>query len=289
MVHGEEGHAEVLRILLVPSEAGEGDPRAAVGQSAHGPVLRGELGIEEEQVLGRGHPDDQAPLLAVGGAGAAEDRLVGEAVGAGGLHVEDLGAGSVGRLGRQPAREDGGHLVGVTLADVGHGAALYRPGPTVREGQGDGGRVASQAVLIVIDLSEATRLAAPSPTNSPASPWPSRAKATWPGWCRGPAWAASPTTAQHVVVDPGALRALAGPAADERWEEGFAGMCAYAAGKGWVEPDGGVLAHIEPAARRAEPPAGGSRGVASGLSGYPRGRRYPWGVGRPVRRGGRAP
>jgi len=23
-------------------------------------------------------------------------------------------------------------------------------------------------------------------------------------------------------------------------------MCAYAAGKGWVEPDGGVLAHIEP-------------------------------------------
>jgi hypothetical protein len=50
---------------------------------------------------------------------------------------------------------------------------------------------------------------------------------------------------EHVVVDPAALRALAGPAADERWEEGFAGMCAYAAGKGWVEPDGGILAHIE--------------------------------------------
>ncbi|MFZ0250961.1 MAG: hypothetical protein WAL61_13525 [Acidimicrobiales bacterium] len=51
---------------------------------------------------------------------------------------------------------------------------------------------------------------------------------------------------EHVVVDPAGLRALAGPAADEAWDEGFAGMCAYAAGKGWVEPDGGVLAHIEP-------------------------------------------
>ncbi len=51
--------------------------------------------------------------------------------------------------------------------------------------------------------------------------------------------------AEHVVVDPAALRALVGPAADDRWDEGFAGMCAYAAGKGWVESDGGVLAHIE--------------------------------------------
>jgi hypothetical protein len=50
---------------------------------------------------------------------------------------------------------------------------------------------------------------------------------------------------EHVAVDPVALRALAGPAADERWDDGFARMCAYAAGKGWVEPDGGVLAHIE--------------------------------------------
>jgi hypothetical protein len=51
---------------------------------------------------------------------------------------------------------------------------------------------------------------------------------------------------EHVVADPAALRALAGPAADENWDKGFAGMCAYAAGKGWVEHDGGVLAHIEP-------------------------------------------
>lgn len=49
---------------------------------------------------------------------------------------------------------------------------------------------------------------------------------------------------EHVVVDPVALRALAGPAATDDWEEGFSGMCAYAAGKGWME-DGGVVAHIE--------------------------------------------
>ena len=49
----------------------------------------------------------------------------------------------------------------------------------------------------------------------------------------------------HVVVDPAAVRALAGPAADEAWEEGFSGMCAYAASKGWTEDDG-VVAHIEP-------------------------------------------
>jgi hypothetical protein len=50
---------------------------------------------------------------------------------------------------------------------------------------------------------------------------------------------------EHVVVDPVALRALAGPAAGEGWDRGFEGMCAYAASKGWVEDDGGVVAHIE--------------------------------------------
>jgi hypothetical protein len=49
---------------------------------------------------------------------------------------------------------------------------------------------------------------------------------------------------EQVVVDPVALRALAGPAADDDWDEGFAGMCAYAAGKGWVESDGGIVAHV---------------------------------------------
>jgi hypothetical protein len=50
---------------------------------------------------------------------------------------------------------------------------------------------------------------------------------------------------EHVVVDPVALRALAGTAATDQWDEGLAGMVSYAAGKGWVEADGGVLAHIE--------------------------------------------
>ncbi len=50
---------------------------------------------------------------------------------------------------------------------------------------------------------------------------------------------------EHVVVDPVALRALAGEAATDEWDEGLAAMLTYAAGKGWVEPDGGVLAHIE--------------------------------------------
>ena len=51
---------------------------------------------------------------------------------------------------------------------------------------------------------------------------------------------------EQVVVDPVALRALAGSTATDEWDEGFAGMCEYAAGKGWVETDGGIVAHIEP-------------------------------------------
>ena len=50
---------------------------------------------------------------------------------------------------------------------------------------------------------------------------------------------------EHVVVDPVALRALAGTAATDRWDESLAWMLSYAAGKGWMEADGGVLAHIE--------------------------------------------
>jgi hypothetical protein len=50
---------------------------------------------------------------------------------------------------------------------------------------------------------------------------------------------------EHVAVDPVALRALAGPGATLQWEQGFAGMCDYAAGKGWVEDDGGIVAHVE--------------------------------------------
>jgi hypothetical protein len=49
----------------------------------------------------------------------------------------------------------------------------------------------------------------------------------------------------HVVVDPAALRGLAGAVPTVEWDAGLEAMCAYAAGKGWVEPDGGILAHIE--------------------------------------------
>jgi hypothetical protein len=50
----------------------------------------------------------------------------------------------------------------------------------------------------------------------------------------------------HVVIDLVALRALAGSYATDEWDEGLAGMVAFAAGKGWVDADGGVVAHIEP-------------------------------------------
>ncbi len=50
---------------------------------------------------------------------------------------------------------------------------------------------------------------------------------------------------EHIVVYSIALRALAGVAATDQWDEGFAAMCTYAAGKGWVEADGGILAHVE--------------------------------------------
>ena len=75
-----------------------------------------------------------------------------------------------------------------------------------------------------------------------------------------------------MVVDPVALRALAGPAATDEWDEGFAGMVAYAAGKGWVEADGGVVAHIEHTRRGGLTAAGGAADRA-GLS--RRGRSYP--------------
>ena len=51
---------------------------------------------------------------------------------------------------------------------------------------------------------------------------------------------------EHVAVDPVALRALAGPAATDEWDEAFAGMREYASDKGWVEADGSIVAHIEP-------------------------------------------
>ena len=110
------------------------------------------------------------------------------------------------------------------------------------------------------------------------------------GGARSRASAACGADGEHVVVDPVALRALAGPAADEAWDEGFAGMCAYAAGKGWVEADGGVLAHIERRDDGGLRPATGAEPASGGRScRVPAGRRYPWGAARRVRRRGRGP
>ncbi len=47
--------------------------------------------------------------------------------------------------------------------------------------------------------------------------------------------------AEHIWIRMDALRRLAA-AADPEWEAGFAAMCEFAAGKGWVDPTGECLA-----------------------------------------------
>ena len=49
----------------------------------------------------------------------------------------------------------------------------------------------------------------------------------------------------HVVVEPGALRRLAAEAVDATWEANFEKMCAYAQSMGWIEEDGGIVAHVQ--------------------------------------------
>jgi hypothetical protein len=107
------------------------------------------------------------------------------------------------------------------------------------------GRVASHAVLIVIDLSEAS-VSLRQPDEFTRFSVEVAGEGDLAAVLRQSGLGRLAADGEHVVVDPAALRALAGHAVDETWDEGFAGMCAYAAGKGWVEPDGGVLAHIEP-------------------------------------------
>jgi hypothetical protein len=55
-----------------------------------------------------------------------------------------------------------------------------------------------------------------------------------------------------ALLPPDVLRGLAATAASaqgrglaDAWDEGFAGMLAYAAGRGWIEGDGTVRAHVE--------------------------------------------
>jgi hypothetical protein len=49
----------------------------------------------------------------------------------------------------------------------------------------------------------------------------------------------------HAFLTPDAIRTLAGTAADEEWEQGFAAMVAYATGKGWIDERGRIRAHLE--------------------------------------------
>ncbi|WP_426954332.1 hypothetical protein [Muricoccus radiodurans] len=46
-------------------------------------------------------------------------------------------------------------------------------------------------------------------------------------------------------VSEAALRDLAPRAGEADWQEGFAGMVAYARGRGWVDDQGAIRAHIE--------------------------------------------
>jgi hypothetical protein len=105
-------------------------------------------------------------------------------------------------------------------------------------------RVASHAVLIVIDLSDAT-VSLRQPGEFTRFSVALEGEGDLAAVVGQSGLGRLAADGEHVVVDPVALRALAGPTADEAWDEGFSGMCAYAAGKGWVESDGGVLAHIE--------------------------------------------
>jgi hypothetical protein len=105
-------------------------------------------------------------------------------------------------------------------------------------------RVASHAVLIVIDLSDAT-VSLRQPGEFTRFSVALEGEGDLAAVVGQSGLGRLAADGEHVVVDPVALRALAGPAADEAWDESFSGMCAYAAGKGWVESDGGVLAHIE--------------------------------------------
>ncbi|MEM7142352.1 MAG: hypothetical protein AAF548_15115 [Actinomycetota bacterium] len=58
----------------------------------------------------------------------------------------------------------------------------------------------------------------------------------------------------HVWVPVDVVRSLAGGAATDAWDESFAGMVDYAAGKGWVSADrSAIRAHIERVGISARP------------------------------------
>lgn len=51
----------------------------------------------------------------------------------------------------------------------------------------------------------------------------------------------------HAWVAEPALRALAPCGSDPAWQQGLAGMVAFARGRGWVDEHGDIRAHIEAA------------------------------------------
>jgi hypothetical protein len=49
----------------------------------------------------------------------------------------------------------------------------------------------------------------------------------------------------HAYAPIDEIRRLAGPLADNpEWQQGFESMLEFAAGRGWIGPDGGVRAHL---------------------------------------------
>lgn len=51
---------------------------------------------------------------------------------------------------------------------------------------------------------------------------------------------------EHAWISTDAVRALAGPGADDEWQAGFDGMVAYARDKGFLDESGtAIRAHLE--------------------------------------------
>ena len=64
-------------------------------------------------------------------------------------------------------------------------------------------------------------------------------------WWTGPGSAGSGRTGRTWWSIRSPFARWPGPPPTAEWDEGLAGMVAYAAGRGWVENDGGVVAHVE--------------------------------------------
>ena len=100
-------------------------------------------------------------------------------------------------------------------------------------------------MIIVIDLSEARVYLGDPDDFTRFSVAVEGERRPGPGRATSPGWAACGPTASTSWSTRWPCARWRGPPPTDAWDEGFSGMCAYAAGKGWVEDDGGVVAHIE--------------------------------------------